>query len=298
MAPDGAATAVWDAYDSFNDAHVVSTVTRATSGGEWSSPAVLPGTDAKSSDVGVSMVAKGATTVLWQSASANGVEKLMSVSGPSSTGNWGSVQTAVPSIQDNDDSGPLTAPNGDVTYAWAGGWTGSAGMPIVQAITRSASTGTWSAPKTLSTGYANWQVDASIGADGTVQVVWPQTPGIDNGNDRYLEWAVRVGGTWSKATALNATPVADVPAMDALTGEVAAGPDGRATVQGRTAVYAPGSPPDCYTSQVWGQSQALLTKPNITTKATVTGTARTGSKLTCSAARSGYNPTRCVVLAA
>jgi hypothetical protein len=163
-------------------------------------------------------------------------------------------------------------------------------MPIVQAVTRSASTGAWSAPKTLSTGYVNWQVDASIGADGTVQVVWPQTPSIDNGNDHYLEWAVRVGGTWSKATALNATPVADVPDMDALTGEVAAGPDGRATVLGRTAVYAPGSS-DRYTSQVWSRSQTLLTKPQITSKATVSGTARTGSKLTCSAGWSGYNTT-------
>ncbi|MGW3466031.1 hypothetical protein ACWDE9_43725, partial [Streptomyces olivaceoviridis] len=195
----------------------------------------------------------------------------------------------MPIIQDNDDSGPLTAPNGDVTYVWAC-WTGSAGMPIVQAVTRSAGTGAWSAPKTLSTGYVDWQVDASIGADGTVQVVWPQTAGIDNGNDHYLQWAVRVGGTWSKATALNATPVADVPDMDALTGEVAAGPDGRATVLGRTALYAPGSA-DRYTSQVWSRSQTLLTKPDITKKATITGTARTGSKLTCSAAWSGYNAT-------
>lgn len=288
VAPDGAATTVWDAWDRNSDSNVDSIVTRATPGGDWSSPAALPGADAKSTDVEVSMAANGATTVLWQSAT-NGVEKLKSLNRPSPTGSWGDVQTAVPVVQDNDDSGPLTAPDGDVTYVWAG-WTGSAGMPIVQAVTRSASTGTWSAPKTLSTGYVDWQVDASIGADGTVQVVWPQTPGIDNGGDHYLEWAVRAGGTWSKATALTTTPVADVPDMYALTGEVAAGPDGRATVLGRTAVYVPGSA-DRYTSRVWSRSQSLLTKPNITTKATVTGTGRTGSKLTCSAAWSGYNTT-------
>nr|WP_168504752.1 hypothetical protein [Streptomyces sp. S1D4-11]QIY93307.1 hypothetical protein HEP87_02885 [Streptomyces sp. S1D4-11] len=288
VAPDGAATTVWDAWDRTSDSNVDSIVTRATPGGDWSSPAALPGADAKSTDVEVSMAANGATTVLWQSAT-NGVEKLKSLSRPSPTGSWGAVQTAAPVVQDNDDSGPLVAPNGDVTYVWAG-WTGSAGMPIVQAVTRSASTGTWSAPRTLSTGYVDWQVDASIGADGTVQVVWPQTPGIDNGDDHYLEWAVRAGGTWSKATALNSTPVAAVPDMYALTAEVAAGPDGRATVLERTAVYVPGSA-DRYTSRVWNRSQSLLTKPNITTKATVTGTARTGSKLTCSAAWSGYNTT-------
>ncbi|XER99981.1 hypothetical protein HEP87_57595 [Streptomyces sp. S1D4-11] len=187
--PDGAATTVWDAWDRTSDSNVDSIVTRATPGGDWSSPAALPGADAKSTDVEVSMAANGATTVLWQSAT-NGVEKLKSLSRPSPTGSWGAVQTAAPVVQDNDDSGPLVAPNGDVTYVWAG-WTGSAGMPIVQAVTRSASTGTWSAPRTLSTGYVDWQVDASIGADGTVQVVWPQTPGIDNGDDHYLEWAVR-----------------------------------------------------------------------------------------------------------
>ncbi|MGW3628918.1 hypothetical protein ACWD7F_01920 [Streptomyces sp. NPDC005122] len=288
VAPGGAATTVWDAWDRTTDSHVDSVMTRATPGGDWSSPAALPGADAKSTDVQVSMSAKGATTVLWQSAT-NGVETLKSINRPSPTGSWGAVQTAVPVVQDNDDSGPLMAPNGDVTYVWAG-WTGSAGMPIVQAVTRSASTGTWSAPKTLSTGYVDWQVDASIGADGTVQVVWPQTPGIDNGDDHYLEWAVRAGGTWSQATALNATPVADVPDMDALTAEVAAGPDGRASVLGRTAVYVPGSA-DRYTSQVWSRSQTLLTKSAITKTATVTGTARTGSKLTCSAAWSGYNAT-------
>lgn len=288
VAPDGAVTTVWDAWDRTTDSHVDSFVTRATAGGNWSSPAALPGADARSTDVQVSMSAGGATTVLWQSAT-NGVETLKSRTRPSPTGTWGAVQTAVPIIQDNDDSGPLMAPDGDITYVWAG-WTGSAGMPIVQAVTRSAGTGAWSAPRTLSTGYVDWQVDASIGADGTVQAVWPQTPGIDNGNDYYLEWAVQAGGTWSKAAPLDATPVADVPDVDALTGEVAAGPDGRATVLGRTAVQGPGSS-DRYTSQVWSRSQTLLTKPGITGRATMTGTARTGSRLTCSAVWSGYRAT-------
>ncbi|MEU4037260.1 hypothetical protein [Streptomyces collinus] len=287
VAPDGSATAVWDAYDRFADAHAISTATRATAHGDWSEQADMPGTDAKSSDVGVSMDAKGRTTVLWQSGGVNGVESLKSSTRASVSGSWGPAQTAVPVYQGSDDSGPLMAPDGDITYVWAG-WNAGAGTPIVQAVTRNAATGTWSAPKTLSTGYVDWQVDASIGGDGTVQVVWPQTPGIDNGDDHYLEWAVRADGTWSKATALDPRPVADVPDADALTGEVAAGPDGRATVLGRTAVYVPGSA-DRYTSRVWSRSQTLLAKPRVTSGATVTGTARTGSKLTCSAAWTGQN---------
>ncbi|MFE2096085.1 hypothetical protein [Streptomyces sp. NPDC059468] len=289
VAPDGAATTVWETRDKLDDdKHVVSTATRSSAGGDWSSPAVLPGTTAASGDAQVSMDAHGRTTVLWHDAgAATNKTDLKSATRTSPTGDWGSAQTAVASIDDGDDSGPLAAPDGDVTYVWEG-WSSSAGTPVVQTATRSAATGTWSAPKTLSTGYVDWQVSAAIGADGTVQVVWPQTPSIDNGDDHYLEWAVRADGTWSKATALNSTPVADVPDTDALSGEIAAGPDGRATLVWRKAVdISPGS----YTSQLWAQSQTLLTKPEITSKAVVGGTARTGSKLTCNAAWTGYHAT-------
>ncbi|MEV7236597.1 hypothetical protein AB0N06_22240 [Streptomyces sp. NPDC051020] len=281
VAPGGAATVVWNEFSRSTGDHTLSTATRASAQGSWSSASALPGTDATSSNVQVAMDAKNATTVLWRSSA----DDLKSATRTIPSGGWGAAQTAVYAINYSDGSEPLAAPNGDVTYVWTG-WSSTAGTPVVQTVTRTASTGTWSAPKTLSTGYVNWQVDASIGADGTVQVVWPQVPGIDNGNDNYLEWAVRADGTWSKATALNSSPVAAVPNTDALAGEVAAGPDGRATVLWRKAEYAGGG---SYTSQVWSQSQTLLTKPRITTNAAVSGTARTGSTLTCSAAWNGTN---------
>jgi hypothetical protein len=280
VAPGGAATVVWNELSRFTGEHTVSTATRTSAQGSWSSASALPGTDATSSNVQVAMDAKNATTVLWR----NSADDLKSATRTVPSGGWGAAQTAVSAINYSDGSEPLAAPNGDVTYVWSG-WSSTAGTPVVRTVTRTASTGTWSAPKTLSTGYVNWQVDASIGADGTVQVVWPQVPSIDNGNDNYLEWAVRADGTWSKATALNSSPVAAVPNTDALAGEVAAGPDGRATVLWRKAEYAGGS----YTSQVWSQSQTLLPKPRITTNAAVSGTARTGSTLTCSAAWNGTN---------
>lgn len=294
VAPDGTATAVWDVYDQVpeegQDAHTVHTATRASAGGGWSDAAVLPGTAGTAGTVRVTMDAKDATTVLWRAGTgdAAGTANLKSVTRTSPTGGWGAPQTAVAAIEASDDSGPLTAPNGDITYVWAG-WSTTAGAPVVRTVTRSASTGAWSAPKTLSTGYVKWDVSASIGADGTVQVVWPQTPGIDNGDDNYLQWAVRpAGGTWSAATALNSAPVAAVPDENALSGEVTAGPDGRATVVFRKAVDI--SPGD-FTSQLSAQSQTLLTKPAITSKATISGTARTGSKVTCNAAWTGYNAT-------
>ncbi|MEU0633873.1 hypothetical protein [Streptomyces sp. NPDC005989] len=281
VAPGGAATAVWDELNRFTDEHTVFTATRTSAQPGWSSATVLPGTDTTSSNVQATMDAKNATTVLWR----NGASDLKSATRTTPSGSWGAAQTAVSAIDYSDGSEPLAAPNGDVTYVWTG-WSRTAGTPVVQTVTRTASTGTWSAPKTLSTGYVNWQVDASIGADGTVQVVWPQVPSIDNGNDNYLEWAARANGTWSKATALNSTPVAAVPNTDALAGEVAAGPDGRATVLWRKAEYT-GS--GGYTSQVWSQSQTLLLKPQITTYAAMSGTARTGSTLACSAAWNGTN---------
>ncbi|EKX63324.1 hypothetical protein PV416_24130 [Streptomyces ipomoeae] len=82
--------------------------------------------------------------------------------------------------------------------------------------------------------------------------------------------------------------MAAVPDENALSGEVTAGPDGRATVVWRKAVDI--SPGD-YTSQLSAQSQTLLTKPTITSRATISGTARTGSKVTCNAAWTGYKAT-------
>ncbi|WP_052808630.1 hypothetical protein [Streptomyces cyaneogriseus] len=287
VAPGGAATAAWDAYDFFTGEHAVTTATRASAGGGWSGATVVPGTDATSGEVRVAMDARNATTVLWQTGTDGnaGTGALKSATRTSPSGAWGAAQTVAASFDHSDGSDPLTAPNGDVTYVWTG-WSSAAGTPVVQAVTRSAATGTWSAPRTLSTGYVRWQVDASIGADGTVQVVWPQTPGIDNGDDNYLFRASRTGGTWSTATALDSTPVAAVPNTEALTGEVATGPDGRATVVWRKAVYAS---PGGYTSQVWAQSQTPPAAPRITAKAVLSGTARTGSTLTCSAAWAGDN---------
>ncbi|MEH0517501.1 hypothetical protein QA860_40945 [Streptomyces stelliscabiei] len=284
VTPNGAATAVWDVYDQVADGnqHTVFTATRATADGSWSEGTVLPGVGLTDGVVQVTSDAKGATTVLWRGANAAGTgTDLKSVTRTSPSANWGGVQTAVPGFSYDDGSDPLTAPDGDLTYVWVG-WSSADGEPVVRSVTRSASTGTWSAPRTLSTGYVTWDVDASIGADGTVQVVWPQVPSIDNGNDHYLQWAVRADGTWSRATALNSEPVPDVSSTEALSGEVAAGPDGRATVLSREAVGS-----GDYTSQVSVQWQTLLTKPVITSKATLSGTVRTGSKVTCDAAWTG-----------
>ena len=284
VAPDGSATVVWDVYDQVTDGnpHAVFTATRATAGGSWSDAAVLPGVGHTDGVVQVTSDAKGATTVLWRGANTTGTgTDLNSVTRASPSASWGDVQTAVASFDYRDGSDPLAAPNGDLTYVWVG-WSSTDGEPVVRSVTRSASTGTWSVPKTLSTGYVTWDVDASIGADGTVQVVWPQTPSIDNGNDHYLQWAVRADGAWSRATALNSEPVADVSSTEALSGEIAAGPDGRATVLARKAVGS-----GDYTSQVSAQWQTLLTKPAITSKARLSGTVRTGSKVTCDAAWTG-----------
>jgi hypothetical protein len=93
---------------------------------------VLTGTDTTSSNVRVAMDGSDATTVTWETnAGGNaGSGDLKSVTRNSPSGDWGTAQTAVSSIADSDDSGPLTGPNGDVTYVWAG-WSASATTPAV-----------------------------------------------------------------------------------------------------------------------------------------------------------------------
>lgn len=285
VAPDGSATAVWDVYDQDADGNrdTVLTSTRPTAGGSWTDAAVLPGVGYTDGPVQVASDANGATTVLWHGPNAAGTGyALSSVTRTSPSASWGEVQTPVASnFYYSDGSDPLIAPNGDLTYVWVG-LSITDREPVVKSVTRSGSTGAWSAAQTLSTGYVPSDVDASIGADGTVQVVWPQTPSIDNGDDHYLEWAFRADGTWSTATALNSEPVPSATGTESLYGEVAAGPDGRATVLSRKAVGI-----GDFTSQVSAQWQTLLTKPAITSKATLSGTVRTGSKVTCNAAWTG-----------
>ncbi|NEC86526.1 hypothetical protein [Streptomyces sp. SID12501] len=290
VAPDGAATAAWDEYDQFaaqSVANAVTTATRTSAAADWGTPSVVPGSDGTSGNVRVAMDAHDATTVLWVTADDGdgnaGTGDLKSATRTSPSGVWGSAQTVASSFAYSTDSAPLTAPDGDVTYVWAN----TIGSSSVEAVTRSASTGTWSTPKVLSTGPAR-QVSASIGGDGTVQAVWRQVPSVDNGDDLYLEWAVRAAGAWTEAAALNTTPVAYLANTDALVGQVAAGPDGRATVVWTQAASASGG---SYTSQVLTQSQTLLVKPVITTAAGLTGTARTGRILTCGAAWTGTNAT-------
>ncbi|MEH0638239.1 hypothetical protein QBA35_33905 [Streptomyces bottropensis] len=74
----------------------------------------------------------------------------------------------------------------------------------------------------------------------------------------------------------------DVSSTQALCGEVAAGPDGRATVLSREAVGS-----GDHTSQVSVQWQTLLTRPAIISKTTLSGTVPTGAKATSSWLRHG-----------
>ncbi|MGW1933604.1 FG-GAP repeat domain-containing protein [Streptomyces sp. NPDC001919] len=81
-------------------------------------------------------------------------------------------------------------PQGDVTLLGAA-WEEGAGYGA-QTTTRSAS-GTWSALKTLSTGYVpDDQFDLAAGSDGSFHAVWTQGDG-----NRKLMAASRVGGVWS-----------------------------------------------------------------------------------------------------
>ncbi|MFC4034440.1 hypothetical protein ACFO3J_23600 [Streptomyces polygonati] len=279
VAPDGTAVAAWDRWNPYDGTHLLRTATRLARTARFGNASVLPGTDAHSGLEQVAVSGTDSTVVLWDSSTGD----LKSSLRPLPSGNWGTAQTVVSSYTTGDGSGPLIGPNGDITFVWVP-WSDTYGTPVVEAVTRTATTGVWGAPRILSTGYVNWHVSASIGGDGTVQALWTQTPSIENGNDNYLEWSVRSGGAWSTAKALNATPVPAVPSTDALAGKVAAGPDGRATAVWIQALY---SSPGSYSSQVLTQYQTLVPKPVFTAAARITGAARTGSALTCAASWHG-----------
>jgi hypothetical protein len=106
--------------------------------------------------------------------------------------NWRPPETAASGVgRPLQTPEPLVAPDGDITLVWLDDANGS-----IRTTTFDESSGTWSVPTTLSTGYvAEQQYDASIAQDGSVHVLWPQlTP--DN-QYNTLTQASLIDGEWT-----------------------------------------------------------------------------------------------------
>ncbi|MEU8524345.1 VCBS repeat-containing protein [Streptomyces sp. NPDC048629] len=118
---------------------------------------------------------------------------------------------------------PLIGANGDVTFVWSAHYSDGVS---VSSVTRTAGGG-WSAIQPLGQGWIT-DIDASMGADGTIQVGWAQSSGT-SGRDFFT--VARIDGVWAAGPKRLSTA-----STSTAQGAVAVGPDGNVT-----AVWAQGA---------------------------------------------------------
>ncbi|MDT9693467.1 VCBS repeat-containing protein [Streptomyces sp. P9(2023)] len=173
-----------------------------TADGVWSKPATVSAPGQYAHNPKLALGRGGHAVLLWAtSGSPEGQTQTEVISrrGPGSL-TWGAQEPA-----NGFDGGTwrkmAVGPEGDVTLLGAAYIDGTGYS--ARTTTRSAATGTWSAIKTISTGYVpDDQFDLTTGPDGSVHAVWTQ-----GDTNRKLMTSSRVDGAWSAApTPLSTNP--------------------------------------------------------------------------------------------
>ncbi|WP_234335725.1 FG-GAP-like repeat-containing protein [Streptomyces sp. NRRL S-1022] len=133
----------------------------------------------------------GSVHLVWQD--ANGTFQIVRRADAASA--WSRPQTAATAVgKPTEVPQPLVGPDGDVTLVWTDKATGAG---AVRATTFDSAGGTWSAPRTLSSGDAQYTSDAVISPDGSVHVLWPE---LDADQQHESVWeSTLAGGTWTSA---------------------------------------------------------------------------------------------------
>ncbi|WP_406862312.1 VCBS repeat-containing protein [Streptomyces sp. HUAS MG47] len=178
----------------------------------------------------------GTTALAWvsydESQESSGQTLVTTVRSPGE-GTWGPLHKR-PLLYSALQLAPLVGPTGEVTLVWLEGNT-------VKTSSRATVTGAWSVARDLSSGDVLEQVDAYVGADGTVQVGWAQI--VTSDSDRRFYTTARVDGAWTTPARLS------IAGSMYAEGAVAVGPDGNAT-----AVWA-------QEDQLWAAGTGLTAPP-------------------------------------
>ncbi|MEV0090261.1 VCBS repeat-containing protein [Streptomyces sp. NPDC050738] len=184
VAGDGRATIAWD----YNALTVVS---RAPGSDTWSAPVEVKKSGLLSR-VTLQSSVSGATLLSWSNPSSLGDDYSFSYR-PAGSEQWGAPETTPAGSYPDDSGAPVLDQNGEVTMAWQGTSTSS-----LSTATRSAS-GTWSATQNLAESAVNQVWSPSIGADGTVTLLWTNSEGQLTSSHRAL------GGSWTSPVLVGRT---------------------------------------------------------------------------------------------
>jgi hypothetical protein len=217
-AGDGSLTAVWEETSHPSDgASLVRTAGKPAGAAAWTAPETLAPWNSRTTYHEVATGPDGTAVLVWGEhseidAPGSGAVKVM-VRRPGTAG-W-SAPEKVAAVDNAQLAVPLVGPDGEITLVWWDHLTAGG----VHSATRSAA-GSWSPVKQLSQGYVPEQFDAGIGPDGAVHAGWVEEAATGG---RIFRYAARSGGAWSAPRTLSAKP------SSVAIGQVAGGPDGRAT---------------------------------------------------------------------
>lgn len=222
VAPDGTFTVAAQ-----NNSGVV-TVTKAAGETQWGGDTSVSGTGKVSTPPLLSVGPDGTAAVSWSYETGGdwedeGNNYIRTSVRPAGSRTWSAVEQLTGWGASAVLQAPLIGPKGEITLLWTnhsyeGSW--------LRTATRAPSGG-WTAIKELDQNVRDTEVDASIGAEGTVQVGWvgPTRPGA-----RHFRTSTRRDGAW----ATSPTRLGTVPSEGK--GAVAVAPDGKLTAvwpQGR-----------------------------------------------------------------
>ncbi len=218
VSPDGTIVIAYDHWDGRLGLSTVRTVSRLASAAEWGTPALVTEPRQGMSRPQISAADDGSMTLVWAGKKEESeAYTIYAATRDDAAAPWGAAQPVSSTDSLVETPEPLVAPDGDVTLVWVDRTT----TYSTRTATRDAADGSWSAARTLSTGYVPEQYDASIGADGTVRAIWTQSDPDDGG--RVLMESALTGGVWEPAEELPGS------ANRFVHGRLAAGSGGAAT---------------------------------------------------------------------
>lgn len=165
-----------------------------TAGGTWTKPVTVSAPGKYPTGPTLSIGRGGHAALVWQTQddpASDGPHTEVIAQRPAGSLTWGAPEPAN-GFRTGAWRKVAVGPEGDVTLL---GVAYDEGTGFTARTTTRAADGTWSAMKTISTGYVpDDQFDLTVGPDGTFHAVWTQGDG-----DRKLMTSSRVNGAWSAA---------------------------------------------------------------------------------------------------
>jgi phosphoserine aminotransferase len=219
--PDGATTIIWRRDN--GSSYIVQAATRAANATTFSTPIDVSTIGANALSPQLAIGPDGTTTITWTrpNSSSNYIVQAATRAANATTF---STPIDLSTIGANAESPQLAiGPDGTTTITW---YRSNGLNTIVQAATRAAGATTFSTPIDLSTtGQSAESPQVATGPDGTTTITWTRS----NGSAYIVQAATRAAGATTFSTPIDLSTIGG----NALSPQVATGPDGTTTISWR-----------------------------------------------------------------